>query len=97
MGRINQKWAPQQSLTLLAWDAFLACTQEARDERYFGSGQAQLNLENAVESRKSAQAIDSSNYMKKVLITNKVTDNSSCIICIPYVRVGNHAFFHYAI
>ncbi len=32
-----------------------------------------LNLEKAVESRKSAQATDSSSYMKKVLITNKVT------------------------
>jgi hypothetical protein len=32
-----------------------------------------LILENAVGSRKSAQPIDSSSYMKKVLITNKVT------------------------
>ena len=32
-----------------------------------------LNLEKSVGSRKSAQALDSSNYMKKVLITNKVT------------------------
>jgi hypothetical protein len=31
-----------------------------------------FNLENAVGSRKSAQAIDSSSYMKKVLITNKL-------------------------
>jgi len=32
-----------------------------------------LNLEKSVESRKSAQLIDLYSYMKKVLITNKVT------------------------
>ena len=36
--------------------------------------------------------------IKKLLITNKVTGNCSCIICIPYVYVGNYEFFdrHYA-
>ncbi len=47
------------------------------------AGDKGLNLENAVGSRKSAQAIDSSvcritSHMKKELITNKVTDN--CIL-----------------
>jgi hypothetical protein len=52
---------------------------------------AYLNLENAVGSRKSAQAIDSSSYMKKVLITNKVTTHffitlSKSIACTSFSR-----------
>ncbi len=39
-----------------------------------GDGQQWLSLPGG--SRKSAQAIDSSSYMKKVLITNKVTSGT---------------------
>jgi hypothetical protein len=50
-----------------------------------------VNLENAVGSRKSAQAIDSSSYMKKVLITSKVTTHffitlSKSIDCTSFSR-----------
>ena len=48
-------------------------------------------LENAVGSRKSAQPIDSYSYMKKVLITNKVTTHffitlSKSIACTSFSR-----------
>jgi hypothetical protein len=50
-----------------------------------------FNLENAVGSPKSAQAIDSSSYMKKVLITNEVTTHffitlSKSIDCTSFSR-----------
>ena len=50
-----------------------------------------MNLENAVGSRKSVQPIDSSSYMKKVLITNKVTTHffitlSKSIVCTSFSR-----------
>ena len=55
-----------------------------------------INLDKSVELRKNAQVLDSSSYMKKVLIINKVTENCSCIFCINAIRGENHAFFHYA-
>ncbi len=50
-----------------------------------------LNLEKSVESRKYAQLLDSYSYMKKVLITNKVTSHffitlSKSITCTSFSR-----------
>ena len=65
-------------------------------------GFSDLNLENAVGSRKSAQPIDSSvcritSYMKKVLITNKVATDffitlSKSIARLVAPTFGAHLF-----